>query len=89
MAMVARLQLPSAAQLAAARAMLGLTQLELSARAGVALTTIKRMEAPRTPAAVVPSVRLSSLHRLMGYFETAGIEFHFGPDSTGVSLKEG
>jgi hypothetical protein len=47
------------------------------------------MEAPRTPAAVVPSVRLSSLHRLMGYFETAGIEFHFGPDSTGVSLKEG
>jgi len=35
--------------MAAARAMLGLTQIDLSGRAGVALTTVKQMTRPASP----------------------------------------
>lgn len=72
----------------AARAMLGLTQIDLSERAGVALTTVKRMEAGRESQTDFPNVRLSSLQRLLSFYESAGIEFLYGPDSTGVSLKK-
>jgi predicted transcriptional regulator len=87
--MTPELRLPSPVQMAAARAMLGLTQIELSARANVAFTTIKRMEAARASPAEFPSIRLSSLQRLLSYYHGAGIEFLFGPDSAGISLKKG
>ncbi|MFM1863618.1 MAG: hypothetical protein RLZ26_2140 [Pseudomonadota bacterium] len=86
--MTSNLRLPSPVQMAAARAMLGLTQIDLSERAGVALTTVKRMEAGRASLTDFPNVRLSSLQRLLSFYESAGIEFLYGPDSTGVSLKK-
>ena len=55
----------------AARALLGWTQEELSARAKVALGTVKRMEGFDGPV----GARTDTLRRIVAVFEKAGIEF--------------
>jgi len=65
----------------AARALLGWTQEELSAKAKVALGTVKRMEGFDDQI----SARTDTLLRIVGVFETAGIEF-LDSGSPGVRL---
>lgn len=65
----------------AARALLGWTQEELSARAKVALGTVKRMEGFDGPV----GARTDTLRRIVAVFEKAGIEF-LNDDKPGVRL---
>jgi len=65
----------------AARALLGWTQEELSARAKVALGTVKRMEGFDGPV----GARTDTLRRIVAVFEKAGIEF-LNDDRPGVRL---
>lgn len=60
----------TAAQLRAARALLGLDQRQLSALAGLSLPTIQRMEASQG----VVRGNVDSLMKLIAALETAGIE---------------
>ena len=80
----------SAAQLRAARALLGIDQRTLAALSGVSLPTIQRMEASKDE-----HVRgvVSTLARIVAALDTAGIEL-LGPgqpsrgEGRGVRLKE-
>jgi transcriptional regulator with XRE-family HTH domain len=74
-----------AAQIKAARALLGLGQLELSKLADVGISTVKRIELARE---ITGSAR--TLWKLQTALEKAGVEFisadeHKGP---GVRMKE-
>ena len=61
----------TAAQMKAARALVGLEQKTLAARSGVSLPTIQRME---TSDGVVRGV-IETLMKVMGALEAAGVEF--------------
>lgn len=67
----------------AARALLGWTQEELSARAKVALGTVKRMEGFDGPV----GARTDTLRRIVTVFEKAGVEF-LNDDKPGVRLTK-
>ncbi len=70
----------TAAQMRAARALVGLDQKALAAASGVSLPTIQRMEASD---GVVRGV-IESLMKIMAALEAAGIEFiNDGATSTG------
>ena len=70
----------TAAQLRAARALLGIDQRELASQCGLSVPTIQRMEASD---GVVRGV-IDSLMKVMAALETAGIEFiNEGGTSTG------
>ncbi|HEY8874329.1 MAG TPA: helix-turn-helix domain-containing protein [Stellaceae bacterium] len=70
----------TAAQMRAARALVGMEQKALAAASGVSLPTIQRMEASD---GVVRGV-IDSLMKVMAALETAGIEFiNEGATSTG------
>ena len=74
----------TAAQIRAARAALRWTVVELSARAGVGVQTIKRFEASDG----VPPSRSSTLLEVRKALEQAGIEFIGAPeDGPGVRLR--
>jgi predicted transcriptional regulator len=75
-----------AAQIRAARALLGISQRELSKIADVAVSTVKRIE---VAAEITGSAR--TLWKLQSALENAGVAFipadeHMGP---GVRLKDG
>jgi len=61
----------TAAQMRAARALVGMEQKALAAASGVSLPTIQRMEASK---GVVRGV-IESLMKVMGALEAAGVEF--------------
>lgn len=70
----------TAAQMRAARALLGMDQRVLAELSGVSLPTIQRMEASQ---GVVRGV-IDSLMKVMGALEAAGVEFiNEGATSTG------
>ncbi len=70
----------TAAQMRAARALVGMEQKALAAASGVSLPTIQRMEASQ---GVVRGV-IESLMKVMGALEAAGVEFlNEGAPSTG------
>jgi transcriptional regulator with XRE-family HTH domain len=70
----------TAAQMRAARALLGMDQKVLAELSGVSLPTIQRMEASQ---GVVRGV-IDSLMKVMGALEAAGVEFiNEGATSTG------
>ena len=70
----------TAAQMRAARALLGMEQRVLAELSGVSLPTIQRMEASQ---GVVRGV-IDSLMKVMGALEAAGVEFiNEGATSTG------
>ena len=71
-----------AAQIKAARALLGLGQAELSELAGVGLTTLKRMELSDE---ISGSAR--SLWKIQTALETAGVEFIAADDEKGPGLR--
>jgi transcriptional regulator with XRE-family HTH domain len=71
-------------QIAAARTLLGMSQPELAARAGVSTPTIKRMEASVGPAVGM----LNNVAAVRAALEAAGVVFIGGPaDGAGVRLK--
>ena len=69
--------MPTPSQIRAARALLGLRQVDLAAKAGVAEVTIKSIEHG------TGDPRLSTLTKISVALEAAGIEFMVG----GVRLK--
>lgn len=66
----------------AARALIGWTQEELSAKAKVALGTVKRMEAFDGPV----GARTDTLRKIMAVLEKAGVEF-LNDDRPGVRMR--
>lgn len=72
----------SAAQIRAARALLGISAAELADRSGVDLRTIQRFET----AGGVPKSRSGTLNRIQEALEGAGIVF-FGDPSTSPGVQ--
>jgi predicted transcriptional regulator len=73
----------SAAQIRAARALIGMSADELASRAGVGWATVQRFEA----ASGIPPSRRGTLERVKVALENAGIEFIGDPiSSPGVRL---
>ncbi len=73
--------LETGAQLRAGRAMARLDQESLAARAGVAVNTVRRIEAADGPV----SANLGTVRKLQRALESAGVEFR--PDGS-VRLRE-
>ena len=70
-------------QIRAARAIIRVTVAELSAKSGVGVATIKRMEA----ASGLPSAHVKTLSQIQSTLEKLGIEFIGSPeDGPGVRL---
>ena len=84
--MTAQHLFPTAMQMAAARALLGLTQKEVAEGSGVALSTVKRVEGARDADEGFANIRVSSLKRLLAFYEARGIEFTHGAHRIGLSL---
>jgi transcriptional regulator with XRE-family HTH domain len=74
----------SAAQLRAARALLGFDQKTLADRTGLSVPTIQRMEASDD----LIRGNIVSLTKLIAAFDTAGLEF-LGEDAPAVNLGRG
>ncbi len=72
----------TAAQLRAARALLGLSQADLARRAGVSVPTLKRCE---TDSEKAPNVSEATRDQIVAALEAAGVEFTNG-DAPGVRL---
>ena len=62
-------------QIKAARSLLGWEQYELSRQAGVAISTIRRLEGSKSAV----NVHLETLQKLRSPFENAGVEFYGNP----------
>lgn len=75
----------SGAQIAAGRALLGLTSRQFAERSGVGWATIKRFES----CGGIPPSRSGTLERVKAALEQAGIEFIGDPlKSPGVRLRQ-
>jgi transcriptional regulator with XRE-family HTH domain len=72
-----------AAQIRAARALLGWRQDELAKAAEVGVTTIRRIEAQDGPAMGY----VSTLLRIQAAFEKAGVRFIEADESEGIGLR--
>ncbi len=70
-------------QIAAARALVGLTQAELAKKAKISVPTLKRMEASDGPAAGLTN----NVAAVRAALEAAGVEFTNG-DQPGVKLRK-
>lgn len=77
---------PTARQIIAARALLGISQSELAADSRIAVSTIRRFEASAGRSDEPPSMRLSTMVSLVRYFNDRGIEFRDEQDSFGVMI---
>lgn len=73
----------TAAQMRAARALIGLSQAELARRAGVSIPTIKRCESDSQRAAVVSA---ETQDKIRAVLEAEGVEFTNG-NHPGVRLR--
>lgn len=69
-------------QIRAARSLLGWEQFELAVQAGVAISTIRRLEGMKGPIAA----NFETIEKIRRAFEKAGIEF-LGSPHPGVMLK--
>jgi transcriptional regulator with XRE-family HTH domain len=63
--------MPSGSQIRAARGLIGISAVELAARAGVTLKTVQRFESVEG----VPANRRGTLERIKAALEAEGIEF--------------
>ena len=72
------------AQIRAARALLRWSSSDLSTKAGVGISTIKRLEVMNG----VPAINISTMVAIQGALEDAGVEFIGSPDDRpGVRLR--
>lgn len=77
--------MPSAAQIRAARALLGLSAKELSKLSGVGWATVQRYEASQG----IPNAQEHKMNLILKTLEDAGIEFIGDPiTSPGVRLRQ-
>lgn len=79
---------PSAQQVVAARALLGISQRELAAGAGVSLSTIRRFEATATLPDPLLTMRLSTMLSIISFFEVRGVEFWDDEKRIGVLISK-
>lgn len=69
-------------QIKAARSLLGWEQFELACKAGIAISTVRRLECQRGPI----GAHFETVEKIRRAFENAGIEF-MGNPNPGVRLK--
>lgn len=69
-------------QIKAARSLLGWEQFQLACKAGVAISTVRRLECQRGSI----SAHFETVEKIKAAFESAGVEFMGNPDP-GVRLK--
>ena len=82
--MQATLMLVIARQIKAARSLIGWEQVELAARSGVAVSTIRRIEGSSGRI----TAHFDTVEKIRRAFESAGIEFE-GKPNPGVRLRFG
>ena len=66
---------PSAQQIVAARALLGLSQHALAVGAGVSLSTVRRLETTMGKLRASQAMRVSTLLAIIDFFAAHGVEF--------------
>ena len=81
------MQPPSASQIIAARALLGMSQTSLAEATGIGVATIRRFEAMAQKPDTVPTLRLSTLMTIVEYLEGQGVEFRAENDRIGVLIS--
>jgi predicted transcriptional regulator len=84
----ALMDIPSARQIIAARALLGINQEKMAEGSGVAVATIRRFEASGSQAKAEVSYRVSTMLKLISFLESRGIQFLFEEDAVGVKLNK-
>ena len=75
-------------QLAAARALAGMSQQELAELSSVSLGTIKRIETAASQNGSFEGMRIATLNKLIDGFAKIGISFEHSDGSQGVSIKQ-
>jgi len=81
------MDIPSARQIIAARALLGINQEKMAKGSGVAVATIRRFEASGGQSNSEIGLRISTMLKLTSFLESKGIQFLFADDGNGVKLK--
>ena len=75
-------------QLAAARALAGLSQLQLAELTSVSLGTIKRIETAASQTGSFDGLRVATLQKLVDGFATVGVTFDMADGRLGVSIRQ-
>lgn len=81
------MKIPTIRQVVAARALLDLNQTELAELSGLSPASMKRFESAVTGEDVLRKARMSSVIKLLEFFEEQGIEFIIEDDRVGVTLR--
>ena len=80
------MNLPSAQQIIAARALLGVSQTELADGAGVSLSTVRRLEATAGEPSALTTMRVSTMVSIVDFFTGQGVEFRDEGEKFGVLI---
>ena len=80
------MNLPSAQQIIAARALLGVSQTELAEGAGVSLSTVRRLETSTGDPSAVTTMRVSTMVSIVDFFTARGVEFRDEGEKFGVLI---
>ena len=81
------MNLPSAQQIIAARALLGVSQTELADGAGVSLSTVRRLEATAGEPSALTTMRVSTMVSIVDFFTGRGVEFRDEGEKFGVLIN--
>ena len=80
------MNLPSAQQIIAARALLGVSQTELAEGAGVSLSTVRRLETSTDGPSASATMRVSTMVSIVDFFTARGVEFRDEGEKFGVLI---
>ena len=81
------LQIPNSQQVRAARALLGLTQAEISKIAGIALSTIKKYEALGGDEEPLLQLSFRTVEKLVNFYKEQGVEFTISAERVSVTFQ--
>ena len=79
--------IPKSAQVRAARALLGITQIECAKMAGIALSSLKKYEALPNNEEPLRQMRFDTIEKLVGFYEGCGVQFVITDENVSVIIQ--
>ena len=79
--------IPKSAQVRAARALLGLTQIDCAKMAGIALSSLKKYEALANNEEPLRQMRFDTIEKLVGFYEGRGVQFTTTDENVSVIIQ--